>query len=104
MPVTLPTWGWGVTRETRAKTEPLAVPRPAAISSRQTVAVGTRTGSKDWRIAKTATRPSAHAVTTAGWTRSASQPPKGRKTTVTRAKPAARVPASVGLRPYQVRR
>ncbi|MFD0394809.1 hypothetical protein ACFQ3Z_31135 [Streptomyces nogalater] len=66
-----------MTRETRAKTEPLAVPRPAAISSRQTVAVGTRTGSKDWMIARTATRPSAQAVTTAGWTRSASQPPRG---------------------------
>jgi hypothetical protein len=35
---------------------------------------------------------------------SESQPPIGRKTTVTRANPAAFVPASVGERPYQVLR
>ncbi len=100
MPVTLPTCGCGVTWETSANTLPLAVPSPAAIHSRQIVPTGSSGGSKACTIARRATNPRAPAVTTAGWTRSASQPPNGRATTVSRANPAALVPASVGVSPY----
>ncbi len=102
MPVTLPTLACGVTWETRAKTEPLDVPSPAAITRRAMVPPGFSGGSKAWTIANAAAVPSAAAVTSAGWNRSESQPPIGRKTTVTRANPAALVPASVASSSYQV--
>lgn len=102
MPVTLPTFGCGVTCETRANTLPLAVPSPAAMASSAIVPTGFSGGSKACTIAISAASSRAAEVTSAGWTRSESQPPIGRKTTVTRANPAALVPASVGDISYQV--
>lgn len=79
IPVTLPTFACGVICETRAKTLPLAVPRPAAMQSSAIVPPGTSAGSKAWTTAVRAAGPSAAAVTRAGWTRSESWPPTGRK-------------------------
>ncbi|GAA3120564.1 hypothetical protein GCM10017687_37790 [Streptomyces echinatus] len=62
-----------MTRATGANTEPLAVPRPAAISRRQIVAMGTRAGSKDWTMARRAMiggsplRPHSEWIVGGGW-------------------------------------